>query len=142
MDNKVAFIADSIEGLAKKMGVPSDNLKRTIELYNSFAQQKHDGQFAKDPKYLRVVATPPFFAVEARPMALGTLGGAKVTQDMQVLSTHGNVIPGLYAVGNDAGGMYGDSYDLLMAGSTIGFAVNSGRMAAEHAAEYIKTVQQ
>ncbi|MCB2217760.1 FAD-dependent oxidoreductase [Desulfofustis glycolicus] len=140
--NNVAFTADTIEGLAEKMGAPIDNLKETIELYNSFAQQKHDGQFAKDPKYLRAVVTPPFFAVEARPMALGTLGGAKVTQDMQVLSTQGNVIPGLYAVGNDAGGMYGDSYDLLMAGSTIGFAVNSGRMAAEHAAEYIKTVQQ
>ena len=42
-------------------------------------------------------------------------------------------IRGLYAAGNDVGGMYGDSYDLLMAGSTVGFAVNSARIAVEAA---------
>ena len=39
------------------------------------------------------------------------------------------------------GGMYGDSYDLLMAGSTVGFAVNSGRIAVDSAEEYIKTLK-
>ena len=34
--------------------------------------------------------------------------------------------------------MYGDSYDLLMAGSTIAWAVNSGRIAAENAVKYAK----
>ena len=34
-------------------------------------------------------------------------------------------------------GMYGDSYDLLMAGSTVGFAVNSARIAVESAEAYI-----
>ena len=42
-------------------------------------------------------------------------------------------ITGLYVVGTDAGGMYGDSYDLLLGGGTVGFAVNSGRIAAENA---------
>ena len=37
--------------------------------------------------------------------------------------------------------MYGDSYDLLMAGSTVGFTVNSARIAVDSAAEYIKTVK-
>ena len=46
-------------------------------------------------------------------------------------------IRGLYAAGNDVGGMYGDSYDLLMAGSTVGFAVNSVRIAVEAAEAYI-----
>ncbi|QEM69006.1 FAD-dependent oxidoreductase [Geobacter sp. FeAm09] len=137
----VAFSADTVEGLAKKIGADAATLKATIERYNTFADKKHDGEFAKDPKYLQPVKKGPFYAVKAYPAALGTLGGAKVTKDMQVVSTKGPVIPGLYAVGNDAGGMYGDSYDLLMAGSTIGFAVNTGRMAAEHAAGYIKSVE-
>ena len=47
------------------------------------------------------------------------------------------MIPGLYAVGLDAGGMYGDSYHLIFPGSTIGFAVNSGRIAAENALRYL-----
>ena len=39
------------------------------------------------------------------------------------------------------GGMYGDSYDLLMAGSTVGFAVNSARIAVESAQDYIKSAK-
>ena len=45
------------------------------------------------------------------------------------------------SVASTLGGMYGDSYDLLMAGSTVGFAVNSARIAVDSAAEYIKTVK-
>lgn len=47
------------------------------------------------------------------------------------------MIPGLYAGGNDAGGMYGDSYDLTASGIARSFAVNSGRIAAENALEYV-----
>lgn len=137
----IAFKSDSIEGLAKQMGADPKVLEDTINKYNSYAKTKHDVEFAKDPKYIQPVAKGPFYAVMAKPTALGTLGGAKVTKDMQVINKDGNVIDGLYAVGNDAGGMYGDSYDLLMAGSTIGFAVNSGRMAGEHAAKYLQSVK-
>ncbi len=45
-------------------------------------------------------------------------------------------IPHLYAVGCDAGGIYGDSYDVsICEGSCQGFAVYSGKAAAEHIAE-------
>ena len=47
------------------------------------------------------------------------------------------MIAGLYAVGLDAAGMYGDSYDLIVPGSTLGFAVNSGRIAGENALRYV-----
>ena len=48
------------------------------------------------------------------------------------------VIPGLYAVGNDAGGMYGDSYDMIAAGSACGFALVSGCLAGENALDYLR----
>ncbi len=137
----LAFKGDTIEELAKNMGVPATNLKETVDLYNTFADRKHDGQFAKEPKYLQPVRKGPFYAVKAYPTSLGTLGGVSVTKEMRVLNQSDDIIPGLYAVGNIAAGMYGDSYDLLMAGSTMGYAVNTGRMAAEDAAEYIKTVK-
>lgn len=48
------------------------------------------------------------------------------------------MIPGLYAVGCDAGGLYGDSYDVgIAAGSQEGWAVNSGRLAARSAVAYL-----
>lgn len=130
--------AGSIAELAKKAGMDPAKLENTIKNYNRYSANKHDEEFAKNPKYLQPVTKGPFYAIKMFPTALGTLGGAKVSKDMEVLDKNNNPIPGLYAVGNDAGGMYGDSYDLLMAGSTIGFAVNSGRMAAEHAVNYIK----
>lgn len=37
--------------------------------------------------------------------------------------------------------MYGDGYDLLMAGSTVGFAVNPARIAVDAAEEYIKSAK-
>jgi fumarate reductase flavoprotein subunit len=68
----------------------------------------------------------------------GTLGGIKINHRAEVLNKTLQPIPGLYAVGNDAGGMYGDSYDLLYsAGSTFSFAVNSGRIAGENALAYL-----
>jgi hypothetical protein len=38
---------------------------------------------------------------------LGTLGGIKINERTEVLDRNDRVIPGLYAAGNDAGGLYG-----------------------------------
>jgi fumarate reductase flavoprotein subunit len=50
-----------------------------------------------------------------------------------------DVIPGLYAAGNVAGGMYGDTYDASHTiGLTSAFAVISGRIAGESATAYVR----
>ena len=77
-----------------------------------------------------------------QPAALGTLGGVKINEKMQAVNKDGDAIPGLYVTGNDAGGMYGDTYDLLLGGGTFGFALNSGRMAAENALDYMHFKKQ
>ena len=57
---------------------------------------------------------------------------------MEVLDQHDEPIPGLYAAGNDTGGWETDTYALLvLPGSAFGFAVNSGRIAGENAAELL-----
>jgi fumarate reductase flavoprotein subunit len=74
------------------------------------------------------------------PCAPVTFGGIKVNERMEVLNKEQDVIPGLYAAGNDANIMYGDTPDynhLKLAGSACGFALNSGRIAGENAARYI-----
>ncbi|MDQ2083026.1 FAD-dependent oxidoreductase [Xanthobacteraceae bacterium Astr-EGSB] len=135
--NNKAFVANSLAELAQKIGVNPAVLEETITQNNTFAEQRADGQFFKSPKFLRPVKTPPFYAVKLHPTMLGTLGGVRVNEKLQAVGENGMPIPGLYVVGNDAGGMYGDTYDLLMSGSTMGFAVNSGRIAGENAAKYI-----
>lgn len=136
-----AFKADTLDGLAKATGMDPAKLKKTVEAYNGFCAVRHDAEFAKDPKYLREVKTGPFYAIKSVASTLGTLGGIKANERFEVVTQNEDPIPGLYAAGNDVGGMYGDSYDLLMAGSTVGFAVNSARIAVDSAAEYIKTLK-
>ncbi len=64
---------------------------------------------------------------------MGSAGGIRVNGDMQVVTSDYEAIPGLYAVGLDATGLYGDSYNMEVPGAANGFAHTSGRIAARHA---------
>jgi fumarate reductase flavoprotein subunit len=136
--SKELFTADSIEELAKTIGVDPAVLRATVDEYNGFCEKRHDDLFAKDPKYLRPIKGPKFYAVKARTVFLGTLGGIKINHKTEVVDKKEKVIPGLYAVGFDAGGMWGDSYSIRdSSGASAGFAVNSGRIAGKNALKYL-----
>ena len=55
----------------------------------------------------------------------------------EVLDADLEPIPGLYSAGSDCNTIYGDSYNFTLPGNTMGFAINSGRMAGEAVADYI-----
>ncbi|MGD0917073.1 MAG: FAD-dependent oxidoreductase [Thermodesulfobacteriota bacterium] len=130
--------ADSIEELAERMGVEPAILAATVAEYNGFCDKGHDDLFAKDPKYLRPLKTPKFYAIKCRTVFLGTLGGIKISHRMEVLDSKGKVIPGLYAGGMDAGGMWGDSYPIREGnGASSAFAINSGRIAGKNLLQYL-----
>jgi fumarate reductase flavoprotein subunit len=132
------FAAGSIEELAIKIGADPAVLKATVNEYNGFCEKGHDDLFAKDPKYLCPIKGPKFYAVKARTIFLGTLGGIKINHKTEVVDKKEKIIPGLYAVGFDAGGMWGDSYSIRhSSGASAGFAVNSGRIAGRNAVKYI-----
>jgi fumarate reductase flavoprotein subunit len=136
--NPNVFVADSIEQLAEKIGVHPKRLRATLDEYNGYCEKGHDDLFAKDRKYLRPLRGPRFYAVRSYLAFLGTLGGIKINEHMEVLDKQDVPIPGLYAGGLDAGGMYGDSYDVIMSGGTSAFAANSGRIAGRNAVAYIR----
>ncbi|MBU4214228.1 MAG: succinate dehydrogenase, partial [Actinobacteria bacterium] len=46
-------------------------------------------------------------------------------------------IPGLYAVGAEASGLYGDTYPLTVPGNISGFSYTSGWLAADNAGQAI-----
>ena len=124
------FIGNTIEEVAKKASMDPATLKASCDAITKYARQGKDEQFGKDPYYLREVATGPFYVVRGKINALTSLNGVKVNAGLQVLDKNDHVIPGLYAIGHDAGGMYGDSYDLKVGeGTASAFAINSGRMA-------------
>lgn len=124
------FIGNTIEEVAKKAGMDPATLKASCDAITKYARQGKDEQFGKDPYYLREVATGPFYVVRGKINVLTSLNGVKVNAGLQVLDKNDHVIPGLYAIGHDAGGVYGDSYDLKVGeGTASSFALNSGRMA-------------
>lgn len=124
------FIGNTIEEVAKKAGMDPATLKASCDAITKYARQGKDEQFGKAPYYLREVATGPFYVVRGKINVLTSLNGVKVNAGLQVLDKNDHVIPGLYAIGHDAGGVYGDSYDLKVGeGTASAFAINSGRMA-------------
>jgi succinate dehydrogenase/fumarate reductase flavoprotein subunit len=132
------FGGDTIEELAGKMGISPEALKNTVAEYNGFCEKGHDDLFAKEQRYLRPIKTAPFYAIRIRTLFLGTLGGIKINHNIEVLDKKDNVIPGLYAAGYDAGGMYGDGYSIKSSsGLSSSFATNSGRIAGKNALKYI-----
>ena len=93
---------------------------------------------AKDRRYLVALRTPPYYAIKCSPMFHSTIGGISINHRMEVLNGRGSPIPGLYSVGIDTGGWESDTYCAILSGTTFGFAINSGRIAGENSAEYVK----
>jgi fumarate reductase flavoprotein subunit len=132
------YQSDSIAELAEMIDVKPSALQATVDDYNRFCSQGHDGLFAKDPRFLRPIIGPRFYAVRTQTVFLGTLGGIKINEKTEVLDIEDNVIPGLYSGGFDAGGMYGDSYCIRNStGLCSSFAMNSGRIGGKNALKYV-----
>ena len=134
------FVADSAEDLAAKTGMDLAGLKATLEQYNNSCDHGYDELLLKPHRYLRPCRKPPFYALRLFASGYGSLGGIKINHKTEVLDKSWKPIPGLYASGTDACDIYGDTYVFLMPGNTMGFALNSGRMAGESAAAYVKSL--
>ena len=137
--SKFIYIADSIEELAEKAGIDVQGLKDTFDDYNKACETKAD-YFYKQRRFLRPLKGPKFYAGRIMPSGYGSLGGIKINSNTEVLTEDFKVIKGLYAAGTDACNIYGDSYVFILPGNTMGFALNSGRIAGENALDYIETL--
>ena len=135
--NGEAFVGNSLKELAGKMGVPEEPFVKTVKEYNKFCHQNLDEHFYKHRKFLQPIETPKFYAYRSVLSYTTTLGGIKINHKTEVLNDRFEVIPGLYAGGSDAGGLYGDTYAIVNTGGSLGFALNSGRIAGENALQYI-----
>lgn len=135
MERGWAFKADTIEELALQIGVPPQNLLDTMKKVNKYAEQGQDPEFGKKPEHLEKfnLEKGPYYALKAIRCFFLTLGGVQVTPRFEAKAPQGDVIPNLYVVGQDMGGLYDSSYDLRCEGSASSFAMTSGRVAALNA---------
>jgi 3-oxosteroid 1-dehydrogenase len=133
---------DTLAGLAEQMGIEPAGLEATIQKMNAYALTGKDLDFQKgDSLYdryygdadvkpnpcLAPIESPPFYGLEIQAGDLGTKGGLKTDARARVLDEAGEVIPGLYAIGNCSGSVTGRTYP--GAGSTIGPAMTFGYVA-------------
>ena len=132
--------ADSIEELCEKMGIDKDGLTETLEVYNEDCEMQFDSVFGKARDFMRPIKSAPFYALQMFPGAYGSVGGININYKTEALDENGYPVKGLYAVGTDACGIYGDTYPFMLGGNTMAFCLNTGRMAAENAAQYIDSL--
>ena len=125
------FEAQTIEELAGKIGVPAEELKKTIAEYNKTVDTKKD-PLGRAPRMLaHKIEKAPFYAGPIGMARHHTMGGVKIDVKARVLDRHGKVIPGLYAAGEVTGGIHGTN---RVGGNALGDAFTYGRIAGESAA--------
>jgi fumarate reductase flavoprotein subunit len=140
--NTAVVQADTLAALAKATSLPLPALEATLEQYNASAAVNVDEAFGKDRRWLQPIsAAGPFYALRISYAITTTLGGIKVDDHLHALDANDLPIPGLYLTGNDAGGLVAaDSYTVTAApGTSFGFAVGSGRMAADDILEHLNS---
>lgn len=129
-DQAPQFIkGDSLEELSKKAGMEADSLENTVERYNKFVEQGEDEDFGRELQFLKeTIGAGPYYLVEQKPRFATTLGGLKVTENLQVLNKEDEIIPNLFAVGEAAGGVMGSDSP---SGANNAWALTSGKRAAD-----------
>lgn len=126
--------AESLELLAELLGLPAAALAGTARRYNDSVDRGADLDFGKPGKFLRPLASGPFYGVELRLATIClTSTGLQTDDEGRVLGTSGSPIEGLFAAGECTGGTLGDRY--VGTGNSWINCVVFGRAAGKAAAE-------
>ncbi len=136
-----AFKGETLEELAKSAGMDAKELEASVTRYNQMVEAKSDTDYAKSADSLKyTVKDGPFYAFDTRAVYLGTIGGVRVNEHLQVLNQEGKVIPGLYTGGTNAGGYYEGAGYPPYEGLASGFTWTSGRIAGESILKYLDSL--
>jgi fumarate reductase flavoprotein subunit len=127
--------ADTIQNLARAVGLDPVMLESTISRYNADVADGHDSVFGRTSLgrgwgKLVTIDKPPFFVYPCTTGVLSTYCGVRVTPRMECVDVFGDTIPNLYAAGEIVGGFHGSGY---MSGSSLSKSVIFGRVAARTA---------
>lgn len=114
---------NTLEALARSLGVPEDALQKSVSEYNQTVAGRARGALGE----------PPFYALGPLKTWLAfTDGGLAIDSGLRVLDREDKPIPGLYAAGSvGQGGMLLDGH-----GHHIGWAFTSGRIAGRQASAF------
>ena len=137
--DKVGLVVhgETIEDLAKQINVDPSNLKQTVTTWNQAVENHDDAEFGRTTGMDRGITKPGFFAIHIAPAIHYTMGGIHITPKTQVLDGNGDIIKGLFAAGEVAGGLHGNN---RVGGNSIAETIVFGRQAGQQVALYARSL--
>lgn len=120
--------ADTVRGLAGKMGTDADLFEASIARWNASCRAGTDADFNRPPGTMMPIAKPPFYCGEVWPIVSNTQGGPVHDARQRVIDGYGEPIPRLFAAG-DCGSAFGHLY---MSGGNISECFIGGRIAGKN----------
>jgi len=131
--------ADTIEELAKKLGLEPEKLSTTIKEYNAaindneFDLMKLDGKATtglnpNKSNWAQPIIDPPFFGYPLKAQLTFTYFGIKCDLDSRVMGTNGVPIPGLFAAGELSGLFYNEVSPTLLSDDVVPSSVEHTRL--------------
>jgi len=129
------YAGNTLDELFEKIGLPVEAAKASVERYNELCKKGSDDDFGKRADRMFPVDTAPFFAAKAFVTTGVICSGVVVDENLKVLDKDYNPIPGLWAVGNTAGGRFAGDYPVTCPAISHGSAIPFGRSAGDQAAK-------
>lgn len=115
-------------------------LKKDVDDYNNALKNGTLKQMNPPCSYRQPhpIAKAPFFAIPYEGGMTATFGGPLINTKAEVQTLEGHSIPGLYAAGNAAGGLFFRDY---IGGAQLGGATVFGRIAGREMAARAKAAK-
>ena len=138
--DKVGLVVhgDTIEDLAKNLKMDPATLKATVDTWNQAVESHDDTEFHRTTGMDRGITKPGFFAIHIAPAIHYTMGGIHITPKTQVLDGNGDIIKGLFAAGEVAGGLHGNN---RVGGNSIAETIVFGRQAGQQVTLYARNLK-
>lgn len=126
----VACRANSLGEISRLRGIPPTSLTETVTCYNHYVSGDSPDEHGRNGDEHELSGDSWTLLGPARAYFTTTEGGVRINQSFEAIDSDGNIIEGLYAVGqNGLSGMV-----LWGHGLHIGWAMTSGRLAGKHVA--------
>lgn len=129
-DEENMFMADTLEELADKIGVPIDAFTKTVGQYEADCISGNgDSVFGKEAEYMVPQGEGPYYAFRLSSVILNTNNGIRVNHNAQVVDPHYTPVEGLYAAGIAITGFNSEVYSVATSQSS---SVWGASKAARH----------